>query len=330
MTTRPPYPPWNPMPPVPARPAIDVSRSVPESAPKGHVEPRDPDLLRAHKALRGGRWADALRIVDEVPEPAEGANPWRRYLLGMVAGQRQRFDESERFFMQAATWALLEARDTDDVDGRELLRLAAWALHRCGSNRAHRDEPEEAYRLHLQAFELRARYGSVEEQCESAISLGLDADLARQYETAHVWHRRAIEFGAVVAEDRGGRLARAWQNLSASLADSENHDGAVEAARAAADLWRQADPGCIDTARADATLARRLLAQAETRFETDMAAARAMAEAALRLAEASREALLAFGDEGALDAAWCLEQIDFAQRLLATLPAESQGPEAAD
>ena len=104
-----------------------------------------------------------------------------------------------------------------------------------------------------------------------------------------------------------------------SHAESGAYDEAVSAARMACDWWRQHDIGATTAAQADLKLGRVLLKQGETLHGHGDPNAEAILDEAVKWLAAAHGALQAFGPDYAADAQLCLEQQDFARRLLVSL-----------
>ncbi|MBU0716713.1 MAG: hypothetical protein KJ749_00560 [Planctomycetes bacterium] len=201
-----------------------------------------------------------------------------------------------------------------------LARLTSRALDQLGLVYRRWDQPEDAYRWHLQAFLLRSEHGSHEEMWESAMSLGTDADISGWHDNALAWHRRAINAATMASEESESKQATAWTNLATSLSRISRHDEAVEAARTARNCWHRHDLGAVTAAKADARLGSVLLKQAEALHETAPNRARAALEEAAGLLNYTADALEAFGPQNTPDIRWCREQIDFAERLGRSIP----------
>ncbi len=168
---------------------------------------------------------------------------------------------------------------------------------------------------------MREQHGSFDELWETAVELGLDADVARRYEDAQHWHRAAIESAERVDEEAKRKQAIAWTNLSTSCTQGGLHDEAVSAARTARDFWREHDVGAVSTAQADLKLGSALLKQGESLHERGDKLARPALDEAGKWLTTAREALLAFGMDHAAEVRLCLEQKDFARRLLTSFGA---------
>lgn len=201
----------------------------------------------------------------------------------------------------------------------DALRLAAMGFERIGQVRRRQDRPQAATRAHQAAYALRWDHGSFEETWESALSLGIDAELAGDHNAAQKWYRSAVKIGAKATHHPNQKQAEAWTRLADLLRKMGSHADAVEAARTARDCWRKHDLGSVDAARADLHLGRALMALGESLHGQDPSASRtALCEALVWLTSAG-ESLQAFGPATTPDVQWCADQIDFTNRLLSAL-----------
>lgn len=296
--------------------------TVRQTRPVGFAEPTHQRAKRALKALTDGRIDDARENVAALPDEPPIAGAWKAYLGGLVAAEEKEngnLSLAEALFAKAAT--LARPHLNQDAPGQDLdaKRIAAASLHRLGWVYRRQENPDEAIAAHEDAFAMRKKFGSIEEQCETAISLGLDFDLARRHDQARVWYRRAMKLGAQAAEKPNRIEVEAISNLSASFAQEGLLDQAVEAARETRTWWLAHDPGAIDQARAQMKLGYALLRHGEALCETGTDHAAEVLNECLEHLSSAREALLPFGPKAAVDADWCLEQSDFVQRLLATI-----------
>ena len=131
------------------------------------------------------------------------------------------------------------------------MRLAGNALQKLGWVRRRQDHPVDAYRAHLSAYHIRNEHGSFDEVWETALSLGIDADVARKHDVAQKWYTIAVDNGSQCTEQPQRKRAEAYAHLASSYTEAEQHDDAVEAARASQQSWRKHDMGDSATALAD-------------------------------------------------------------------------------
>ncbi len=300
--------------------------------PAGMVQPTHDDAVRALSALEGGRLGDAEKCIDAIPESPMRERAWKLLLRGLIAIERMKLTEAEPLLLQAASLGLIEGT----VEGATLkvesgpedapcsasagdaLRLAARALHHTGWVYRRHDRPEDAYRAHLKAYELRAQHGSFDELWETAVQLGLDADVGRHCAEGRRWHRVAIEMAEKAVEEPERKRAIALTNLSASCTQSGHHDEAVVTARTARDCWRRYDIGAVTAAQADGKLGSALVKQGESLHEQDANLAKPVLDEAVTWLISAQQSLSAFGPDSAAEVRLCLEQKDFAERLLAS------------
>jgi len=310
-------------------PALPNKSDAP-SEPTGQVQPKMERALRAVAALRDGRLADAEKHIAAIEESSAIDRAWKRYLEGRLMSARGGFESAEAPLRQAAALAVelglslphdAGERNGDACEGTlnaGAFRLAAAAYEALGLALRRQDRPAEAYSAHLIAGRLREEHGTFEEQWESAISLGLSAELARDAQKSEMWFRKALAIAERTTEKPAEKGAIAWTHLSALLADSARYEEAVAAARAARDLWLKHDSGALEAVRADVHLAHTLIRLCEALVGTGASQAGDAARKAISLLEPAGEALSAFGPRAADDSARCNELVDFAHRLLAT------------
>jgi hypothetical protein len=130
-----------------------------------------------------------------------------------------------------------------------------------------------------------------------------------------------VELAAQVAEEPERKQAIAWGGLANSLSQCSDFGGAVEAARRAREWWRMHDLGAVESAKADMQLGYALLKKGESVYEEGGEGARSTLVEAVERLTAAHEALLPFGPPCVADVQWCVEQKDFAERLLRSLDA---------
>ncbi len=290
-----------------------------DSRPVGFVKPNHERAVLALAAIESDRLADAEKHIAAIPESVIVDRAWKILLHGLIAVEQADSANAEVLLLEAFSLAFVAGWGREETLDPESLRLGACALHHVGRLYRRRDCPEDAYKVHLAAYDLHERYGSFDELWETAIELGLDADVARRYDDARRWYRIAIEIAGKTSDEPARKQAIAWTYLSTSLTDDGRHDEAVAAAREARDCWREHDITAVTAAQADLKLGRTLLAQGESLHECGDRLAKPILDEAIKWLATAREALLAFGPEYAADARLCLEQQDFAERLIASL-----------
>jgi tetratricopeptide (TPR) repeat protein len=275
--------------------------------------------VRALTALEDGRVDDAEKHVAALPDSPMIDRAWKMLLRGMVLTEREIFREAEASLQQACSLALICARRSEEALDPDPLRLSARALHHVGRIYRRRDRADDAYGAHLAAYRVREEHGSLDELWETAIELGLDARIARRYDEAFRWHRQAVEAAESTSHDPFRKQAVAWTDLCTSCIEDGRCDEAVAAARTARECWRKHDISAVTVAQADLRLGAALLKHGESLHErNDPQTATVLNEAVAWLTSA-RDALLAFGPDRTADAHSAAQQIDLAERLLASL-----------
>ena len=290
-----------------------------EPRPIGFVEPEHERAGLALAAIESDCLTDAAKHIATVPDSSIPDRAWKLLMRGLLAAKRADSAEAEGLLLQAFSWAFVAGRKREGTSDPQMLRLGARALNQVGRLYRRRDCPKEAYEVHLAAYDLRERCGSLSELWETTVDLALDADVARSYEDARRWCNAAIGVGGQARDEPARKQAIAWTHLSTSLAGDDRHDEAVAAARTARDSWRKHDIGAVSAAQADVKLGSALLKQGELLHERGDPQARRVLDEAIECLAAAHEALLAFGPDHAADAQLCLEQKDFAERLVASL-----------
>ena len=337
---------------------IDNRRSTIDNRPVGLVKPANDHAARALRALDEKRLRDAEAYIAAVtgskagPTYGKGTDPeskedpcapsptgggrynaqgkedlcstgidraWKLLLSGLVALDRADLATAEPLLLQASCLAFIEATGTEGRLDPDSLRVTALALHHVGWIYRRQDRPDAAYRTHLSAYHLRERHGSLEELWETAVELGLDADVARRFDDARRWHRAAVEAGERATEEPQGKQAIAFTNLATSCVESGRYEEAVTAARSGRACWRQHDVGDVSAARADLKLGNALLRQGEALHGRGDPLAQPVLDEALEWLSTAHEALLAYGSTAAGDAQSCLDLKDFGERLRASL-----------
>ena len=290
-----------------------------ETRPTGFVKPTHEWAVSALKAIEANRIADAEKHIATIPESPLVDRAWKLLLRGLLAVRQADSAAAELPLLQACSVGLLAGLGREGTVERDALRLCALALHHTGRVYRRQDRPKDAFHAHLAAHHLRQQHGSLDELWETAIELGLDADVDRRYQEGQEWHRRAIDIAEKTSEEPACKQALAWSHLAVSYVDSGRHDEAVSAARTAREWWRQHDIGAATAAQADLKLGGVLLKQGEAMHERGDPSAKAVLDEAVEWLAAAHKALQAFGPDHAADTQLCLEQHDFARRLLASL-----------
>lgn len=289
----------------------------PPVRPLGFLQPTHERAVRAMKALKQERLADAARHIAALPDSPLIECVWKSLLAGLSAIERLDFATAEKILREAAEVASRAPTSSEPSEQAVRARLTATALEKIGWLRRRQDHAQQAYTLHLEAYRLREAWGSAEELWETAISLGQDARIARRTEEAQTWFEKAVVHAGVADLEAGRLRAVAYAQLAAVLTDRNRHEQAVNAARSALAQWRQHDPGGVETARALMELSHALLKRGEALVERGDPRAPAVLEELLQGLHAAHEELLAFGPACFAEVQSCLALQDFARRLRA-------------
>lgn len=286
-----------------------------DDRPTGIIQPKSEPARRALRALNERRLEHAEQNLATVAESPPAQGSWNTILRGMLAAARPDTAAAETCFREASDAGPTAAMMADQEPGNDTMRVAAFALHQLGLLFRRRDEPQLALRAHSPAYHIRNEHGSFEELSESALALGIDHDLAGDYQSGQDWHRIAIEAGAKAKENVAENQAAAWSHLAASLILSERFEDAVEAARTAREWWHKHDITAVTATRADMKLGHALLRLAASHMASDGSGPQATLGETLELLRVAHDSFQAFGPEYGADVAFCADQIDFAQRL---------------
>ncbi len=287
------------------------------SRPAGCLKPSDDGAASALAAIETGCCESAERTIASLSEVTPIEQAWKLVLRGQLAVKRVRFAEAEALLKQACS-VTSAAGTLSEVADPFVLRLRARALHYLGWLHRRQDRPGEAFDAHLAAYVLRTKCGSFDELWQTAVELGMDAEVGRRLEDARRWYHIAILTAGKSSHEPSGKQAVAWTHLSNCLAEGGRCEDAVSAARQARQWWRRHDIGAASAARAELTLGSVLVKQGEMLCERNDRLAGTVLDEALKRLAGAREALLAFGPDYGTDAQLCLEQKDFAERLLAS------------
>ena len=287
--------------------------------PTGHMKPDHQHAVEALTALEQQRLSDARYHIDSIPDTPIYLRAWKTLLDGQLHIQESQLGDAESLLLQAAAMAFIGAMGKDQTSDAKQLRLCACALHDAGRVLRRRDRPDDACQTHQSAYHLREQHGSYEELWETIVELGLDADLARRYEDAQSWYRKAIDIAGHAEQDSRQKQAITWTHLSNSFAECDRFNDAVDAARTARDCWVRHDASDVSVARADLTLGSALLKFAACLHEQSDDHTGEVLEEAMDRLNVAHESLLAFGPDHATDARWCAEQQQFAETMQSSL-----------
>lgn len=286
--------------------------------PQGRLEPTDDRARRAVKAIDEHRFDDAAKHIAAMHDDSIATRSWKSYLSGRFHWERHDLVEAEKHLAETIDLLKKNKDAYNELVNGESVRLAASAHELMGNVLRRQDRPVSAYEHHQIAYQARNTFGTNDELCESAASLGIDLQIMQDRPNAVHWHQMAVSHAEQI--DRTSSLFRAsLTNLSKAYSENEQFTEAVEAARSAHDLWHQIDPAAPEATSANANVAAALLRLAQSQMETDLPyAEKTLHEVAQRF-DAARVTLLSYGPEFNNEARQCTEKLDFANRLIASL-----------
>jgi Flp pilus assembly protein TadD len=308
-----------------------VTTSV--ARPSGNLAPTHERAVRAIKALAESRLGDAESNIVALPDEPGEHRVWKHWLSGRLALAKENLFEAESSLLQAAALAWLDGASTANTtigsataNADEFLhhhwelkpesgRLLGAVWEHLGCLYRRQERCEEARRAHRVAIQLRSAFGSLEEQWESAIGLGLTETIAGRPDESRKWYQAAFECAGRAAEAADEKTAETWQCLAASLMEQGEYVKAAQAARKAREAWRRCNAGTISAAQSELSLGRVLLRCAETPFASDSAEVPRILDEAVECLESAEESLAAFGANAADSARICTQLLDFAGRL---------------
>lgn len=284
--------------------------------PVGFIKPTGGRAIRALTALADKRFSDAEDNIAAMDDTSIRDRAWKCHVRGLALIERRKLADAESSFAQAASYALAAAWSGTGGPDSDDMRLGAASLEKIGLVQRRSDQPDDAYAIHEAAYRIRVEYGSIEERWESAVSCGLDADLARRFDDAERWHKAAIDHATAATEESAGKQAQAWTHLSTALINASRYDEAVSAARTACGLWQDHDITAASAALAEIRLGNVLVKCAEECFYTDTPCAEKHLQEAIGLLDGAKESLRAFGSAFDVDVDLCDKKVNFAQRLI--------------
>ncbi len=289
---------------------IDLGRS----RPRGSLAPYSDRAKLALKALTEDRLEDAQKHIRLVSDHNPLDSAWRLYLAGCLKIKQQCIAQGKELLLQCAS--LIQANEIEQSASQtKTTRLRAAALHDAGWTLRRLDRPTDAYKMHLEAFQLRLDTCSLKEIWDTAYNLALDAKLSLDHSLAEKWLRTCIELGKIVPDDPHKNQAVSWTHLARTLEVAGRLEEAVQAMRNAKEQWRQHDAESVDVVKADRALGEMLLNQAASPIDASPVDRGELIDEAIGLLTDAREGLLAFGSSYISDARRCDEQRDFAVRL---------------
>ncbi len=294
--------------------------------PTGVVSPSAESAKRALRALAEHRLTHAEENIEAITLRGAAEDVWTAILQGMLQAARLNFPTAEQYMRGALLDLQNHTSDEKQVLNPYLPRVSAFANHQLGIVHRRQDRPKAAYDAHLAAYRHRDEFGSFEELWESALALGIDLDLAGDHADGQNWFRTAIAAAARAEETPAEKQAVAWTHLAESLLQEERWQDAVQAAVSARSWWHAPDISAPSAARADMRLGHAVLRHGAALLESGAPTAGESLTEALRILREVRESFEAFGAAFVADRAYCDEQIDFAERLIASLENVQQTP----
>jgi len=294
--------------------------------PKGVVSPDAESARRALRALAEKRLSHAEENIEAIAPVGDAEDVWKAILQGMLQAARLNFPLAERFLRGALLDLEEYTSNGPSVRDPRLGRVAAFAHYQLGIAHRRQDRPKAAYDDHLTAYRRRDEFGSFEELWQSALALGIDLDLAGDHADGQNWFRTAIDAATRSEDTPAAKQAVAWTHLAASLLQHERWQDAVEAAANARSWWHAYDITAPTAARADMQLGHAVLRHGAALLETGAPTAGDSLAEALRILREAKESFEAFGAAFVADRDYCDEQIDFAERLIASLENAQQTP----
>jgi tetratricopeptide (TPR) repeat protein len=294
------------------------------------IRPTHERAIRALKALDEGRWLDARKNADALPDAPIAELAWKTHLHGRVHLALNELQAAETALERAAALAMewggvsgstgqrtaVGTRALDGTSG-EAARLAAEALEHLGRGLRRGEHGRRAIRAHWAAYELRREHGSTLEQWESAHSLAIDHALGGELVESKCWYERAIDHAQSADFECHAKSLIGLASIHLALGDPL---AATRTARTACDVWRRNAAGSAERFLTEKQLGLCTLRQAEAAFEADPRQAGSLLVEAAAILNAAQQELVAFGAETSGQARECAELLDFVRRLQDSLP----------
>lgn len=298
--------------------------ATPPSSISPRVHPTHERAVRAIKALDEGRWLDARKNADAMPDAPVAELAWKRYLHGRVHLALNELKSAEVALERAAAlameWGGVSASSGRQPGGDNLadaLRLSADALEHLGRVHRRGERGDRAIRAHQSAYALRREHGSPLEQWESADSLAIDYALSGNLVESKSWYERAVVHAGSAGVECQTKSLGGLAGTHLALGD---FPAATQTAHAACDLWRKHASSSPRRFPAERQLGHCILRQAESCFEADPTRAGELLSEAVAVLTTAHQELVAFGGEATEEAQSCGELLDFARRLRDSLP----------
>lgn len=277
------------------------------------LRPRDEYALRACKALYEHRLADAATNIKAITADSLSDQAWLHLLTGRLMVAEKNFSQAKPELLQSAGLAFAAAAGA--APPSELHRVAASALNLVGWIYRRQDQPTFATSVHDTALELRITHGTIDEQWETTIELGLDAELARDLDKAQQWYTKAIETVGKLDTPHDQHLAFNYDHLARVFLAREATQQAVDAARSARTHWRAHDMRLVSAARADLALGNALLIHAEHHLMSAPQTVQTAIDESVELLEKARDAIAAFGPRHTDEVSRCQQHLEVAKKL---------------
>ncbi|MFQ5462856.1 MAG: tetratricopeptide repeat protein [Phycisphaerae bacterium] len=293
--------------------------SQPALSPTGTLLPASAEARRILEALQCEDASEAARRLSAWQPEAPLDRAWRLTLSGEIALLRKELMAAAVRLCQAFTQARILAADPMEQDVATADRLAARALLQLGRAYRRQDRVDDARRAHRAAYEGIRRFGSAEESWLIQRELALDARIAHDFEAAIEHIDQALAFVSQCVEPASQKRAVCLTEWVYIRLGQERWEQAVAKAREAMIAWEEHDRSSDGVPRAEALLGTTHLRRGQSLIEKDRQRAGSALDAAIQTMMHAREALEAFGADQDPDIALCNEQIDFAQRLRASL-----------
>jgi len=270
-------------------------------------------------ALRRKDFTEAARRLNAWHPIAPLDRAWRLALSGETALAQKELVPASIALCQAFTQATIQSADANEPDVATARRLAARALLDLGRVYRRQDRFDDASRTHRAAAEAIEQFGSAEESWQIQRELGLDASVAQEFESAAHHLQLALTTVAQCVESPKLKRAVCLTNLARVALAQSRWEEAVENARGAWIAWQAVDASTPTVPIAEILVGTALLRHGEALIEPDPQSAHELLTAATQSLTSAQQALRAFGPEHAPDVELCDQQIDFAQRLRASL-----------
>lgn len=287
--------------------------------PIGMLYLLDDDALSAFRSVEKRRVDDVAGQIENLSTRTCIDRAWKLLLQGRFLAGDMRLQAAESLLLQSFAESWIAANDDGIETSRDAMRLAATALMCTGKAQRRLDRPADAVRTHQLADNLFQQAGSFDELWCVSIELGLDAEVAKDFETAANRHQMAIEYAKKASEAPIEKQAVASHHLSVAHCESGAFGKAIDAAQSACDLWRKLDEGSLDLVRADYRLGEVRLRQDQSLLEEGNASAGQSLKETIGILERTESELAAFGSRATADVKLCSDQLDFARRILQSM-----------